>query len=655
MNEENKFQIVSEYQLAGDQPKAVEELVKGLKDEKREQIFFGITGSGKTFSMANIIERMQKPTLIMAHNKTLAMQLYEEMKSFFPNNAVEYFVSYYDYYQPEVYLPAQNLYLEKDSAINEQIELMRHSATRSLFERRDVIIISSVSCIYGLGSPDEYSSAKLEIQVGHKGRESLIRRMVELQYKRNDIEFERGTFRVKGNVIDVFPSHLRDSGWKIIFDGETVESISEFDPISMTKFSSFKQATLYPNTHYMTHPTSIQPAIKQIKIDLAKQIELFKKQEMIVEAQRIKQRTEYDIEMMNETGTCKGIENFSRYFTGRQVGEPPPTLLEYLPKDALLFIDESHVTVPQIGSMHKGDRSRKENLVNHGFRLPSAFDNRPLTLEEWEKFRPQTIFVSATPAKYELALTNGQCVEQIVRPTGLLDPICEIKPANTQVQDLEKEIKSCIKLHQRVLVTALTKKTAEMLTEYLTARGIKVSYLHSEIKTLNRAEILKNLRRGKIDVIIGVNLLREGLDIPECALVAILDADQEGFLRSETSLIQTIGRAARNVAGRVILYADKVTQAIESAVEETKRRRSVQIAYNKKHGIIPRSVEKAISDTTYTQQEKQVNGTSEKFEKHIKSLKKLMFKEAANFNFEQAAKIRDEIRNLEETAMKNLQ
>lgn len=660
----NNFKVVSNYKLAGDQPQAVDKIVAGFRAGKQEQVFLGITGSGKTFSIAHVIERLNRPALIMAPNKTLAAQLYEEMREVFPNNAVEYFVSYYDYYQPEAYIPRRDVYIEKDSAINEQIDLMRHSATRSLFERRDVIIVASVSCIYGLGSPDQYGSSKLELSVGAVARNELVKKLVELQYERNDFEFKRGRFRVRGDIVDIFPSHYYDRAWKIEFLGNGIESITEFDSLTGKKFAKLDKITVYANTHYVTSPKTIAQAIPQIKTDLKTRINYFTGQGMPAESQRIKQRTEFDIEMMLEIGSCKGIENYSRYLTGRNPGEPPPTLFEYLPKDALLFVDESHVTVPQVNGMYNGDQARKGNLVDYGFRLPSALDNRPLKFSEWEALRPQTVFVSATPSRYELELTKGKHVEQIIRPTGLLDPVCEVRPATNQVADLLVEIKKCVTKNQRTLVTTLTKKMAETLTEYLSEAGIKVSYLHSEVMTLERVSIIKDLRRGDIDVIVGVNLLREGLDIPECALVGILDADKEGFLRCETSLIQTIGRAARNVEGRVILYADVRTGSIKKAISETERRREVQMKYNKKHGITPRSIQKSIGDILGSVYEKdrelielaesqtQFNFKDLKdLDKHIAKLNKAMIAYAKGQEFEKAAKIRDTIRILEKEAV----
>ena len=664
---DNNFKINSSYKLAGDQPKAVDSLVRNIQINKQVQTFLGITGSGKTFSIAHVIERLNRPALIMAPNKTLAAQLYEEMRELFPNNAVEYFVSYYDYYQPEAYIPKRDLYIDKDSSINEQIDLMRHSATRSLFERRDVIIVASVSCIYGLGSPDQYTETKLELKIGNANRDNVIAKLVELQYERNEFEFKRGRFRIRGDIIDIFPSHYYDKAWKIEFFGNKIESITEFDSLTGEKFKILDAVTIYANTHYVTSPKTLEQAVQYIKKDLRTQVDYFKNKNMLVEAQRIKQRTEYDIEMMLETGTCKGIENYSRYLTGRNPGDPPPTLFEYLPKNALLFIDESHVSVPQVGSMYNGDQARKGNLVDYGFRLPSALDNRPLKFSEWEDLRPQTIFVSATPGQYELALTKNKYVEQIIRPTGLLDPVCEIRSTTNQVNDLIDEIKKCVDKKQRVLVTTLTKKMAELLSEYLSEANIKASYLHSEVMTLERVSIIKDLRRGDIDVIVGVNLLREGLDIPECALVGILDADKEGFLRCETSLIQTIGRAARNVEGRVILYADVITGSIKKAMAETERRRKIQMEYNKKNGITPRSIKKSIAEilgsvyekdsalVEFAESQEQFKFKDEKsFNKQIVKLKKIMKTCAKDMEFEKAAEIRDTIQRLEREALEKI-
>ncbi|MFN8832861.1 MAG: excinuclease ABC subunit UvrB, partial [Alphaproteobacteria bacterium] len=575
------FKISSDFQLAGDQPKAVESLVAGLEASKKDQVLLGITGSGKTFTMANVIERTQRPALIMAHNKTLAAQLYSEMKSFFPDNAVEYFVSYYDYYQPEAYIPKSDLYIEKDSQINEQIDLMRHSATRALLERPDVIVIASVSCIYGLGSPEWYIKMIQNLSIGQKiSRNDLMEKLVELQYSRNDIDFKRGTFRARGDVLDIFPSHYNDFAWRVSFWGSEIDSMHEFDALTGERTKKLDQITVFANSHYITPRPTLEQAIKFIKSELKERIKYFDETNKLLEAQRIEQRTTFDLEMILEAGSCKGIENYSRYLSGRNAGEPPPTLFEYLPEDSILFVDESHVTVSQIGGMYNGDFARKSNLVEYGFRLPSALDNRPLKFAEWEAMRPQTIFVSATPNDRELAYTNGEYVEQIIRPTGLLDPICVVKPATGQVDDLLKECKDVAQSGFRVLVTTLTKRMSEDLTAYLTEVGLKAVYLHSDIKTIERVEIINALRQGTYDVLVGVNLLREGLDIPECAMVAILDADKEGFLRSRTSLIQTIGRAARNSDSRVILYADKMTDSLKAAIDETERRREIQIEYN---------------------------------------------------------------------------
>lgn len=659
MKKTNKFNIVSEYEPAGDQPKAIKELLEGLKKKEKDQVLLGVTGSGKTFTMAHIIEKTGKPALILAHNKTLAAQLYGEMKSFFPENSVEYFVSYYDYYQPEAYIAKTDTYIEKDSAINEQIDLLRHSATRALLERKDVIVVSSVSCIYGLGSPELYLQMAIDIKVGEKYEiSSLTKKLVELQYKRNDIDFSRGSFRVKGDNLDVFPSHYEDRAWRFSFFGNELEKIFEFDVLTGEKTLEMSEATIFASSHYVTPRPTLLQAIELIKKEMKVHVKWMEENNKLLEAQRLSQRTQFDIEMIIETGTCKGIENYSRYLSGRKAGEPPPTLFEYLPKDALLFIDESHVTVPQIGAMYNGDRSRKTSLVEHGFRLPSALDNRPLKFEEWEKMRPQTIFVSATPGKFELEKTGGEIIEQVIRPTGLIDPVCIIKPAENQVDDLLEEVKKTVKKGGRVLVTTLTKKMAENLTEYMQSVGIKVTYLHSDIDTLERIEIIQNLRKGEFDVLVGINLLREGLDIPECMLMAILDADKEGFLRSETSLIQTIGRAARNVDARVILYADKMTNSLNKAISETDRRRKIQQEYNEKNGITPVSIKKSISkilDSVYEKDHvtvkidnEAVQITEKNAPRELEKLRKKMLAAASNLEFEQAAKIRDEIHKIEQ-------
>ncbi|QCS23992.1 excinuclease ABC subunit UvrB [Rickettsia parkeri] len=657
----NNFSIISEYKPAGDQPKAIDEIIAGLSSKKRSQMLLGITGSGKTFTMANIIERTNRPTLIMAHNKTLAAQIYSEMKSLFPKNAVEYFVSYYDYYQPEAYIARTDTFIEKDSSINEQIDLMRHAATRSLLERRDVIVVSSVSCIYGLGSPDLYYQMMVNLEPGQSyPRDQLLNDLINLQYERNDIGFERGCFRVKGDNIDIFPSHYSDKAWRLSFFGNELEYIHEFDPLTGEKLAKLDKAMVFGNSHFVMPQETVNNAISGIEEELQKRLEFLKSQDKPLETQRLNQRTQYDLEMLTETGSCKGVENYSRFFTGRNAGEPPPTLFEYLPEDALLFVDESHVSVPQIRAMYNGDQARKKVLVEHGFRLPSALDNRPLKFEEWDKFRPQTVFVSATPGPFELEETGGTVVELIIRPTGLLDPECIIKPATNQVEDLISEIQTTIAQGFRVLVTTLTQKMAEDLTAYLQELKYKTSYLHSNVHTLERIEILRDLRQGTIDVLVGINLLREGLDIPECGLVAILDADKEGFLRSEVSLIQTIGRAARNSAGRVILYADKMTKSIDKAVSETLRRRQIQQKYNEKHGIIPKTINRAIHALAEFEKidskldKKQAHTLFDnpaKLKTHIDKLKKEMLKAASNLEFEQAVKLRDQLKTLEEAAL----
>ncbi len=653
-----EFKLASPFQPAGDQEQAISELVAGLQQNEHNQVLLGITGSGKTYTMAQIIQRMKRPALILAHNKILAAQLYGEMKSFFPENAVEYFVSYYDYYQPEAYIPRTDTYIEKDSAINEQIDRMRHAATRDILERRDVVIVSSVSCIYGLGSVESYSAMKIPLRVGDNWDiGDLSKHLVELQYQRNNLAFERGSFRVSGDIVDIFPSHYEDLAWRLSFFGDELESIHEFDPLTGERKLSLNEITIYPASHYVTPRPAISQAIRTIKAELKDRLAYFKDNNMPLEAERLEQRTRFDLEMLEATGSCKGIENYSRHLTGRRPGEAPPTLFEYLPKDALLFIDESHVTIPQLGAMYKGDFSRKDTLAEYGFRLPSAKDNRPLKFEEWNAMRPNTIFVSATPGKWEMEQTKGVFTEQIIRPTGLLDPICDIRPVTNQVDDLLSECIECAKRGERVLVTTLTKKMAEDLTEYLSENGIKVRYMHSDIDTLERIQIIKDLRSGTFDVLVGINLLREGLDIPECALVAILDADKEGFLRSETSLIQTIGRAARHVNGRVILYADKITNSIDRAVSETARRREKQLAYNAEHGITPKTIQKEIPDLikdicdqdyvdTYLEEEQ--NLSAEQAQKTVARLEKEMKHAAEELNFEEAIRLRDEIKKLQD-------
>jgi len=649
-----KLSTVSDFKPAGDQPRAIKKLISGLKDKKNDQVLLGVTGSGKTFSMAKIIEALNRPALILAPNKTLAAQLYGEMKTFFPNNAVEYFVSYYDYYTPEAYVPRSDTYIEKEASINEQIDRMRHSATRSLLERDDVIIVASVSCIHGLGSVESYSKMTLGIKKNHEhNREQIINTLVNLQYKRNDQNFHRGTFRVRGDNLEIFPSHLEDRAWRISLFGNKIENIAEFDPLTGSKTNDLNLVKLYANSHYITPRPTIEQAIKEIKKELEITLEKHKSENKLLEAQRLEERTRFDLEMIEATGTCAGIENYSRFLTGRKPGEPPPTLFEYFPDNTLVFVDESHVTVPQLNGMYKGDHTRKKTLSEYGFRLPSCMDNRPLKFQEWNTMRTQTVFVSATPGPWELQQTSGKFVDQVIRPTGLCDPEVQIRPAKNQVDDLLAECKEVAKKNYRSLVTTLTKKMAEDLTEYLHENGVKVRYMHSDIDTLERIEIMRDLRMGVFDVLVGINLLREGLDIPECALVAILDADKEGFLRSERSLIQTIGRAARNIDGKVILYADKKTKSIEKAIEETDRRRKLQLAYNKKNNISATSIKKEITDileSIYERDYTKINADTSighNLKKHLKSLKKKMKEAAENLEFEEAAKIRDEIRKLE--------
>ena len=657
------FRIDTDFTPTGDQPKAIKQLVEGVQDGLTDQVLLGVTGSGKTFTMAHVIQEMQRPALILAPNKTLAAQLYGEFKSFFPDNAVEYFVSYYDYYQPEAYVPRTDTFIEKDSSINEQIDRMRHAATRALFERRDVIIVASVSCIYGIGSKEDYAAMSFNIMRGDTiDRQELIQRLVMLQYTRNDIAFERGCFRVRGDVVELFPSHMSERAWRFDMFGDEIEKIIEFDPLTGEKFADLEGVRIFANSHYITPGPTMQQAIKQIKNDLKIQIEFFEKNNKRQEAQRIDQRTSFDLEMLEATGTTKGIENYSRYLTGRAPGEPPPTLIEYLPDDALMFLDESHVMVPQIGGMYKGDRARKSTLVEHGFRLPAAVDNRPLKFEEWQQFRSQTIYVSATPGDWELEQTGGEFAEQVVRPTGLIDPPVEIRPTEHQVDDLMHEAKEVIAKGGRLLVTTLTKKMAEALSEYLNENGIAVRYLHSDVDTLERIEIINDLRKGEFDVLVGINLLREGLDIPECMRVMILDADKEGFLRSKTSLVQTIGRAARNVDGKAILYADRITDSMQYAIDETERRREKQIAYNEEHGITPESVRKNLSEVIWTQEEPKERTVHDvemlefahdpaALQKRIAELKAKMLKHAENLEFEHAAELRDEIKKLEEAEL----
>ncbi len=663
--EDAEFKLHSDYEPAGDQPEAIRELTNGLRNGAKNQILLGVTGSGKTFTMAKIIQEMKKPALIMAPNKILAAQLYGEMKSFFPENAVEYFVSYYDYYQPEAYIPRTDTYIEKDSAINEQIDRMRHGATRNILERRDVIIVASVSCIYGLGSVESYSGMAFSLQTGMSIEiRDLARRLTDLQYQRNDLGFARGMFRLKGDVLDIFPSHYEDLAWRLSFFGDELESISEFDPLTGEKKLELKEITVYPASHYVTPRPALSQAMKTIKEELKERLDFYRRNNQPLEAERIEQRTRFDLEMLEATGHCKGIENYSRHLTGRAPGEPPPTLFEYLPKDAVLFVDESHVSVPQIGGMYRGDYNRKSTLATYGFRLPSCIDNRPLKFEEWDRMRPNTIFVSATPGPWELQQTQGVFTEQIIRPTGLLDPKCEVRPVATQVDDLMAECRACAQAGQRVLVTTLTKRMAEDLTDYLAENGVRVRYLHSDIDTLERIEIIRDLRLGVFDVLVGINLLREGLDIPECALVAILDADKEGFLRSDRSLIQTIGRAARNAQGRVILYADKVTDSMKRALTETARRREKQEKYNAEHHITPQTIKRGVADILQNlcdkdyvdvdtdASDKEILTAGKALKDRIAKLEKQMRKAAEDLEFEKAAKLRDEIRRLEKAELK---
>ncbi len=656
----NRFRVQSDYEPAGDQPAAIRELVAGLTAVEKDQVLLGVTGSGKTFTMAKVIEAVQRPALVLAPNKTLAAQLYAEMKSFFPDNAVEYFVSYYDYYQPEAYVPRTDTYIEKDSQINEQIDRMRHAATQALLERNDVIIVASVSCIYGIGSVETYSRMVVKLQVGGKiDRDTLAKALVELQYRRNDAAFQRGTFRLRGENVDVHPAQFEDRAWRVILFGDEIERLEEFDPLTGERTGTLNEIAIYANSHYVTPRPTLNQAIIQIKEELKGRLDELVTNGRLLEAERLQQRCTFDLEMMETTGSCKSIENYSRYLSGRKPGEPPPTLFEYLPENALLIVDESHVTVPQIGGMERGDHARKFTLSEFGFRLPSCIDNRPLKFAEWESFRPQTVFVSATPGPWEMERTGGTFAEQVIRPTGLIDPVCEIRPVEHQVDDLLAEIRLTVQRGARVLVTTLTKRMSEDLTEYLTEHGVKVRYLHSDVDTLERIEIIRDLRLGVYDVLVGINLLREGLDIPECALVAILDADKEGFLRSKTSLVQTIGRAARNVDGRVILYADVMTVSLRYAIEETERRRTKQSAWNAANGITPQSVRSHIGEALSSVFEQDYvtvapikdSSVTDMVGRDLKSsiaeLEKRMRSAAADLEFEEAGRLRDEIKRLE--------
>ncbi len=656
-----EYKLESPFEPAGDQPQAIKELCDGINRGVKNQVLLGVTGSGKTYTMAKVIEQTGRPALIMAPNKILAAQLYSEMKEFFPHDKVEYFVSYYDYYQPEAYVPKTDTYIEKDSAINEQIDRMRNSATRNILEAQDVIIVASVSCIYGLGDVESYASMTIPLEIGQQiDQKELCRRLAELQYERNQQNFVRSTFRVNGDVLDIFPAHYEDRAWRISFFGDEIENIYEFDSLTGKRTAELKSVVIYPANHYVTPRPAISQAIVNIRKELGEQIEIFKRQNKLLEAQRIEQRTRFDLEMLETTGHCKGIENYSRYLTGRKPGEPPPTLFEYLPPNALIFVDESHVSVPQIGGMFRGDFNRKSTLADYGFRLPSCVDNRPLKFEEWNAMRGQTIFVSATPGDWELEQTQGIFAEQVIRPTGLTDPLCIVRPVENQIDDLMEECRKTAAKGERVLVTTLTKKMAEDLTEYLNDNGIKVRYLHSDIDTLERIEIIRDLRLGVFDVLVGINLLREGLDIPECSLVAILDADKEGFLRSERSLIQTIGRAARNAEGRVILYADKMTGSLTAALNETNRRRQKQVAYNTENGITPQTIKKKISNTLsemtaadYLETKPEEAEQIKDIDKKLREYNKLMKEAAANLEFEAAVVYRDKIRELEQIYLRS--
>ncbi|OGU12170.1 MAG: excinuclease ABC subunit B [Geobacteraceae bacterium GWC2_58_44] len=653
----DRFQLVTGFEARGDQPRAIGELTEGVLRGDPHQVLLGVTGSGKTFTMAHVISRCNRPTLVLAPNKTLAAQLYGEFKELFPNNAVEYFVSYYDYYQPEAYLPASDTFIEKDSSINDEIDKFRHSATRSLLTRRDVIIVASVSCIYGIGSPESYQEMQIRVREGEEyGRDELLKRLVEIQYQRNDVDFHRGSFRVRGDTVEVFPAHDDERALRIEFFGDTVDAVSQIDPLRGVQLQKLSRCAIFPASHYVANRATLERAVEQIRVELEERIRYFKGQNMLIEAQRIESRTFFDIEMMEEMGFCQGIENYSRHFDGRSAGEPPYTLIDYFPADFLLMIDESHITVPQVGGMYRGDRSRKETLVNYGFRLPSALDNRPLTFQEFQKKQHQTVYVSATPADYELKAAGGVVVEQLIRPTGLIDPPIEVRPAAGQVDDLLFEARETAARGERVLVTTLTKRMAEELTDYYRELGVRVRYLHSDIDTFQRMQILRDLRLGEFDLLVGINLLREGLDLPEVSLVAILDADKEGFLRSARSLIQTCGRAARNLSGRVLMYADRVTGSMQAALDETLRRRELQTAYNVEHGITPESVKRVIGDALQAPEERDylsvpVGGDEllggKELVQTVKRLKKEMLVAAKAQEFEKAAELRDRIKRLE--------
>ncbi|MGM0415762.1 MAG: excinuclease ABC subunit UvrB [Thermodesulfobacteriota bacterium] len=654
-----RFVLKSNYEPAGDQPSAIAELTAGLKEGASDQVLLGVTGSGKTFTMANVVENVQRPTLVLAHNKTLAAQLYGEFRELFPDNAVEYFVSYYDYYQPEAYVPSSDTFIEKDSSINEEIDKLRHSATRSLLTRRDVLIVASVSCIYGLGSPEAYYGMLVGLEVGNTmERNDLLQTLVDIQYERNDVDFHRGTFRVRGDSVEIFPAYEEDLALRIEFFGDEIEGIKEIDPLTGRVIDDLPRTSIFPASHYVATRPTLQRAVKQIQDELQERIAYFRENNQLIEAQRIEQRTMFDIEVMEEMGYCQGIENYSRYLDGRNPGDAPATLFDYFPEDALMFIDESHVSVSQVGAMYRGDRSRKETLVGHGFRLPSALDNRPMKFSEFEGKHLQTIYVSATPADYELKKAGGVVVEQIVRPTGLVDPPIEVRPAQEQVDDLLEQIHATVEKKWRVLVTTMTKRMAEDLTGYLNEAGVRVRYLHSDIDTVERVEIIRGLRRGEFDVLVGINLLREGLDIPEVSLVAILDADKEGFLRSERALIQTCGRAARNVDGRVIMYADRVTKSMQACIDETERRRVQQMEYNREHGITPKGIIKSMrsiledihiegEELLEVAEEVQEWHSPQQLRREIEKVRKQMLKEAADLNFEAAAELRDKLQKLE--------